>query len=239
MDKRLSLFYLFDTFCKNRRIAALYRKVIGVHPQLSNTFIHTYQGTSPVIKKQMWKLLQAWKTNQILDAHLLQQIEQHIQAPSDNNHSSSSLSASTASLDPRKRALASAEDEIDAHHKVSPMYSIAAAYLIHICFVRIYIQSTLSVHTHLLTLATTKFLLCLSLVMTTAGSHRAAIDTTCIIAASSYHTSCCCCCASSPSSSSTCTYSANSSASESRDRADADSVRSLSASISASAAIIG
>ena len=72
-DRRLALFYLFDTFCKNRRIAALYRRLLA--PLVNQPFVATYKHASDVTRRQMDKLLSAWRSNAIFDAHVLDAID--------------------------------------------------------------------------------------------------------------------------------------------------------------------
>ena len=75
-DRRLALFYLFDTFCKNRRLASLYRGLLA--PLIQPPFVSTYKYASDVTKRQMDKLLAAWRSNNIFDSHVLDGIEHRL-----------------------------------------------------------------------------------------------------------------------------------------------------------------
>ena len=72
-DRRLALFYLFDTFCKNRRIASLYRRLLA--PLIAAPFVSTYKYASELTKRQMDKLLSAWRSNGIFDSAVLDGID--------------------------------------------------------------------------------------------------------------------------------------------------------------------
>ena len=72
-DRRLALFYLFDTFCKNRRLSSLYRRLLA--PLIQPPFVSTYKYASDVTKRQMDKLLVAWRSNAIFDSQVLDAID--------------------------------------------------------------------------------------------------------------------------------------------------------------------
>ena len=72
-DRRLALFYLFDTFCKNRRIAALYRRLLA--PLIQQPLVSTYKYSSDATKRQMDKLIAAWRSNAIFDAQVMDGID--------------------------------------------------------------------------------------------------------------------------------------------------------------------
>ena len=72
-DRRLALFYLFDTFCKNRRLSSLYRRLLA--PLIQPPFVSTYKHATDATKRQMDKLLTAWRSNAIFDSSVLEGIE--------------------------------------------------------------------------------------------------------------------------------------------------------------------
>ena len=72
-DRRLALFYLFDTYCKNRRIATQYRAILA--PLITAPFVSTYKHASDVTVRQMDKLLAAWRSNRIFDGAVLDGID--------------------------------------------------------------------------------------------------------------------------------------------------------------------
>ena len=75
-DRRLALFYLFDTFCKNRRLSALYRRILA--PLIHAPFVSTYKYASDVTKRAMDKLLTAWRSNNIFDSAVLDSIDRRL-----------------------------------------------------------------------------------------------------------------------------------------------------------------
>jgi hypothetical protein len=108
VDKRLAVFYLFDTLCKNRRLSAVYRPLLS--PHIAAPFISSYKYANEVTRKAMDKLLSAWRTNSIFSSAILDSMQSRIAAA---QHGGQHLAApQPAAADPRKREGAPPADDI-------------------------------------------------------------------------------------------------------------------------------
>ena len=103
VDKRLAVFYLFDTLCKNRRLSSAYRPLLA--PHIAAPFVSSYRHANEVTRKAMDKLLSAWRTNSIFSSAVLDSLHSRTAAAQQAQH----LTAPQAA-DPRKREGAAIDD---------------------------------------------------------------------------------------------------------------------------------